>query len=108
MILLPPVTRDVLPTPTVLTTVRVREQRRLAFEVTNNDGSQTLAVTVQQRLSTTGDFSDTTVPDLLDIPAGATRSVILDVAGLMDVRLSGVASGGGLTCRVAGTLLADS
>lgn len=103
--LLSPVTQSVLPTPTTLTQVRVVQFKQLTVEVTNNDGSQTLSVSILRRCSDGGSFSPTGLLGLDSIGPGQTACVDIDVSGCTDVRLQGTASGAGLTARVAGMLL---
>jgi hypothetical protein len=97
----PPETVAVAPTPTTMGTWDVQRTARLAIQVTNTDGAQTLACTIQRRVSRTLAFADTTIPDLSSIAPGATAAVDVDCAADVEVRLVGTASGAGLNASVA-------
>lgn len=102
MITIPPTDRPVLPTETVLITFPTQSWVRLLAEVKNEDPSQTLDVYVWRRSQTGADFSQTTIPDLLSIQPGETKSVDLDVTAAYEIELRGQASGIGLTAQVSG------
>lgn len=97
--------REVAPTSTTLLSVNVKPFRQMTLEVENQDGSQTLDVTIWRRCSVDGEFSQSQLDLLSGMAPGESRCVDLDVSGTLDLEIRGVASGLGLTCRIAGTLV---
>lgn len=98
---------SVLPTPTTLVTVSCRPYKQMTVEVENKDGSQNLTVQVWRRCSVDGAFSLSPLDLLSDMTPGESRCIDLDVSASVDVRLIGIASGVGLTARVAALGLAS-
>jgi hypothetical protein len=103
--LLASVTQSVLPTPTTLFTAAVEQYKQLTVEVENLDGSQTLDVQVWRRASTTGSYSLSPLDLLSGIQPGESRCVDFDISGTLFIQLRATASGIGLSCRTAGTLI---
>lgn len=103
---LQPTVQTILPTPTVMATVRCSKATGLTIEVENQDASQTLDVLIYRRCSNDGPWSLSPLSALLQaIPALGSVCVDLDVWGTLDVQLRGIASGAGLTARLAGLIV---
>ena len=105
LLLLTEATHDVLPTPTTLLTLGVKQFSQLTLEVENQDGTQTLDVLIWRRASVNGPYSLSPFDLLTGIAPGESRCVDIDVTGTVDFQLRAQASGIGLTCRTAGTLV---
>jgi hypothetical protein len=98
---LQPVAVAVLPTPTVLTTIRTLRATGLTLEVTNQDASQTLDVFIYRRCTDTGPWSLSPLSALFAaIPALGSVCVDMDVWGTVDLQVRGTASGAGLNARL--------
>lgn len=99
------VTRPVLPTETVITTVNVHTFGLLSLQVKNTDETQTLDCVVKSRCTKDDDFAESELTDLQGIQPGETRKVDIDVRVTYEIELVGTASGAGLDCTVSGLLL---
>lgn len=97
-----PTSVSVAPTQTTLATFDTSTTAILTVQVSNSDVSQTLDCTIWRRANPLVDFAATTMPDLLGIAAGGTAAVDIDCGGNVEVRVTGVASGAGLTAVVCG------
>ena len=91
---------SVAPTSTTLGTFDTSATQTLTIQVTNLDGVQDLACTIQRKAISSLGFADTTMPDLANIPAGTTAAVDIDCGSNLEVRVVGTASGAGLECTV--------
>lgn len=96
--------RSVLPTTTTLVTVRVNTYQLLSLQVKNLDLTQTLNCVIHSRLTEDDDYAASALPDLQGIAPGETRKVDIDIRSVLDVKLTGQASGLGLECTVSGLL----
>jgi hypothetical protein len=92
-------------TSTVMLRTKLPEWGLLTLEVENTDGSQTLSCVINRRLTASSAWSESSLPDLADIPAGQARCVDIDCRGTYELEVRGTASGAGLTANVAGILV---
>lgn len=109
LLITPVASKAVAPTATLLCTVHVEQFAQLCMEFENLDGgAQTLDIIMKVRASRGGSYTTSTLSEFLGITvAGGPACVPVNVTGYVDVQFYGTASGAGLNCRWAGTLVRD-
>jgi hypothetical protein len=95
-----PVTVAVAPTETTVATVDTTSRAVCAIQVDNLDGSQTFTGTVYARVSASGAWAPTTLPDFTGLGPGASVAPAMDTTGYSGIQLRGLMSGAGGNVRV--------
>lgn len=96
----PPTVVSVAPTETTMATIDVSKSATVCIHVTNSDGAQTLDCTVYRRPHPDVPFVASTLADLASIAAGASAAVDVDCGADYELRVTGVASGAGLSATI--------
>lgn len=96
-----PAVVTVAPTNTTVLEVDTRFVDVLTVQLTNTDGTQTFAGTVQRRTHNETAFADSDIPDFSGVGPGVSVMADLDTRGSAVVRLVGYMSGAGGDVRVS-------
>lgn len=92
---------SVLPTTTTLATFDVSATATLTVQVNNLDGSQQLDCAIWRHATTSDPFVMTTLGGLQGIGPGSSACIDIDCGGNVEVRITGAASGAGLTATIS-------
>jgi hypothetical protein len=94
-------TYAVLPTPTDVVTLDVRDTLGLSLSVTNLDGSQTVDVELLSNVWDGDDLGESAVGDLLAIGPGETKRFDGSIGNAFELLLRATADGAGCNIRVS-------